>query len=312
MKKVECFKIQIWASGDGGSGYQPVHRLLCDNRAIFKEPTIILADPFLFVCDDTLYLFYEHKKLFHNGTIMMTCTKNLRDWFDPVEVLSEPFHLSYPWVFENDGHIYMIPETCENRSVRLYEAVNPGLTKFKFVKDLLVQEPDASVQMSYSDSSIIKKNGRYYLYTTVMRNGTNHLLLYCADNLQGPYGEHFKSPVCISQKYGRNGGSLIEYSGGLYRIAQDCTVRYGDNVHVLKVTELSETDYKEEVIQENVLDTTVPFYREGGHQLSYVEFRGKMIIATDAKEYNSFAGLKLIRKFKSLLKRNLYIFNEYP
>lgn len=295
MRKTECFKIQILIYES--SMWKPIFQIFCDRAKVIKEPVIIAADPFLFVHHDILYLFYEQKKLYHDGTIMMTCTDDLHNWSKPTEVLREPFHLSYPWVFENDGHIYMLPETCATQSVRLYEASNSELTEFVFIQNLLEQGPDEDIQTSYSDSSLVKKNGKYYLYTTVMREGVNQLLLYYADNLTGFYKEHPKSPVCISQKYGRNAGSLIEIGGGLYRVAQDCTEHYGDNVHILKVLELSEKDYREEVVRKNIFNTREHFYREGGHQLNMAEFGGFQVIAVDAKEYHYYILSHVLHRF---------------
>ena len=300
MNRIECFKIQLMqydhkellVNSEKGAAFQ----ILCDKGLTLKEPTIIVADPFLFVYNDTLYLFYEQKKMYHSGTIMMTYTRDLRQWSEPVEVLQETFHLSYPWVFEKDSHIYMIPETCGDRSVRLYEAANSELTEFTFVKKILEQEPDDDIKISYSDSSIVERGGFYYLFTTVNYKGVNQLLLLSSDDLMGPYRKHPQSPVCVSQKYGRNAGSFLEYKGELYRVAQDCEKRYGDNVHILKVKELSPQGYAEEVVKENVFDRRIPFYREGGHQLNIVPFNGSYVCATDAKEYHYFILNRVLHK----------------
>ena len=131
MQKVECFKIQLFTVQNGES--KSILQIKNDRHTLFREPTIIVADPFLFVHNDTLFLFYEQKKLRHNGTIMMMQTDDLEHWSEPVEVLREPFHLSYPWVFEKDGHVYMMPETCGDNSVGLYEAVDPNLTEFRLL-----------------------------------------------------------------------------------------------------------------------------------------------------------------------------------
>lgn len=300
MNKIECFKIQLLQTSLEeliiGFETAPVFQILCDSWAVLKEPTIIVADPFLFVHNDTLYLFYEQKKLYHNGTIMMTHTMDLRHWSEPVEVLQEMFHLSYPWVFEKDSHIYMIPETCGDRSIRLYEAANSSLTEFRFVKKILEQEPDDDIKTSYSDSSIVERGGLYYLFTTVNYKGVNQLLLFCSNNLMGPYRKHPQSPVCVSKKYGRNAGSFLEYKGELYRVVQDCEKRYGDNVHILKVKELSPQGYAEEVVKETIFDRKIPFYREGGHQLNIVPFNGSCVWATDAKEYHYFILNRVLHK----------------
>lgn len=294
MNKTECFKIQLFIVESGKS--QSILQIKNDRNNLIREPTIIVADPFLFVHNDTLFLFYEQKKLRHNGTIMMTRTDDLEHWSDPVEVLRETFHLSYPWVFEKNGHIYMMPETCGDKSVRLYEAINTELTEFRFVKKLIEQDENDELQCSFSDSSIVELDGIYYLFTTVISKDINHLCLFYANEFMGEYHEHPKSPICVGNKYGRNAGSLIEYNGELFRLAQDCESLYGDNIHILKVNELSLSDYRENVVRNNVLDRNTKFYKYGGHQLNIATFKGKKIIATDAKEYHYFLVNRILHK----------------
>ena len=38
--------------------------------------------------------------------------------------LEESFHLSYPYLFEYEGELYMCPETSENREIRVYKCVD--------------------------------------------------------------------------------------------------------------------------------------------------------------------------------------------
>lgn len=129
----------------------------CVPSKIAWNPTIIVADPFLFVKNEKLYLFYESKGFFSPGVIMMTSTVDLKNWSKPVVVLKESFHLSYPWVFEEEGKIYMIPETGSDKSIRLYEAVNDDLTEFRLVKKLLEQPKNMVCRIGYGDTSIYKK-----------------------------------------------------------------------------------------------------------------------------------------------------------
>lgn len=295
MNKIECFKIQLFTVENEEP--KSILKIKNDSHTLFREPKIIVADPFLFVNNDTLFLFYEQKKLRHNGTIMMMHTDDLEIWSEPVEVLREPFHLSYPWVFEKDGRIYMIPETCGDKSVRLYEAVNRELTEFRLVRKLVVQNENNELEFSFSDSSIVERNGMYYLFTTMRSKGINQLHLLCSDKFLGEYKEHPKSPICVDNKYGRNAGHLIKYCGELYRFAQDCEKGYGDNVHVLKVKELSTYNYEEDVVKEYILDQNSAFYKFGGHQLNVVKFKSKTVIATDAKEYHCFWVNRILHKF---------------
>ena len=42
-------------------------------------------------------------------------------WQQPEPILVEDGHLSYPFVFEHDGTMYLVPETSARRCVELYE-----------------------------------------------------------------------------------------------------------------------------------------------------------------------------------------------
>ena len=297
MNKIECFKIRILKSDNINNvgGWSQIKDILCDTLLCLKEPTTIVADPFLFIKDDTLYLFYEDKKMYHNGVITMIKTSDLMHWSDPVTVLKEPCHLSYPWVFEENGRIYMIPETCSLNSIRLYEA-NENLTKFSYVKTILTDSREYADGFSFSDTSIYKKDGYYYLMTTINDGETNILRLYISDKFDTGYMEHPMSPICSNNNYGRNAGSLFKYESRLYRVAQNCEKRYGDNVNLLEIEEMSPTVYKERSVKDDILPTSVSFYREGGHQFNMVKFRDQYVIATDAKEYNRFLSNRVLHK----------------
>ena len=307
MKKVECFKIRLlqkigeYALRDIAD-FKPVKTIDCLVPYIHLNPVIIVADPFLFVHNDTLFLFYESKKLASLGIIKMTCTKDLERWSTPVTVLEEDFHLSYPYVFADGDGIYMMPETGEDRSVRIYQAVDNCLMKWKFEKKILVHPTEKKIKMSYSDSSVYKKDGVYYLMTTLQyADGVNTLELYCSESLLGEYKAHPCSPIVHSQQLGRNAGCLQRIGGKLYRYSQDCTLRYGDNVNVSEITGLSPQVYKERLLKENIFPPYISFYKNGGHQINLVHFRGKTIVATDAKEYHYLLFQRIINKFWNII-----------
>jgi len=292
MKEIECFKIKVITFDKMDDFFQvksgrTLFSIYFDRFSLNGNPTVICADPFLFVHNDRLYLFYERKTLLGKGVIEMVSTSDTAHWTSPIKVLGEDFHLSYPYVFEDNGHVYMIPETCADHSVRLYKAKDESLSEFLYVKKILVQDDYSNLDLDFSDSFVQKIDERYYLMTTTKRNGVNNLELYCSDDLYGPYIPHPFSPIIKSNKYGRNAGCLLQMDR-LYRVAQDCETSYGDDVHLIQVDFISNEDYKEHVYNTGLLKKKSKFFREGGHQFNSVIFKEKRIVAVDAKEYHLF------------------------
>ena len=247
------------------------------------KPLLFQADSFLFVKGEELFLFYELQHWDDPGCIAMVKTKDLITWTEPQIVLRESFHLSFPYVFEDQDDFYMIPESQESDSIRLYQA-NGNLTSFKLVRTLLRQERKDGIHYNYNDSHIYKKNGTYYLFTSYQKDWMYYQELYITnDLLNGTFTKHPKSPICTSNEYGRNGGSLLQYGKKLLRVTQDCHQNYGDNVSLLEITALDSHHYEERLFRRNVFPKNNIFI-DGGHQLNIVQFKGIYIYATDYKK----------------------------
>ena len=246
------------------------------------KPLRFQADSFLYVKDDELFLFYESQHWDDPGCIAMVKTKDLKNWSQPQTVLREPFHLSFPYVFKNGDDVYMIPESQESDSIRLYQA-NSDLTSFSFVRTLLRQERDKDLNFNFNDSHVYFKDGVYYLFTSYQKDWMYYQKLYVADDLlKGNFIEHPQSPICVSSEYGRNGGSLIDYHGRLLRVTQDCHVNYGDNISLMEIVQLDKKHYHEDLFMRNVFPKNAIFV-DGGHQLNISHFMGKYVYATDYK-----------------------------
>lgn len=256
------------------------------------KPVLYQADSFLFVKDDTLYLFFELQHWDDPGAIAMVKTRNLKSWTEPVVVLRQPFHLSFPFVFEEGGEVYMVPESQESDAIHLFRADNAELTAFAKVRTLLHQERTEGTHYNLNDSHVFVRDGKYYLFTSYQKDWMYYQELYVADDLlKGEFRRHPCSPICTSNEYGRNGGSLIDFGGQLLRVTQDCHADYGDNVSLMEVTALSETAYREQLFRRNVLPKNAIF-RDGGHQLNIARYRGQWVYATDYKQ-NRWAWYRL-------------------
>ncbi len=285
-KRDGVFAVQLFASNN-------IHLDVFDRNHLISrmeisglwkwKPVLFRADPFMFVKDEELFLFYEIQYGFDYGKIAMIKTRDLVNWSEPVIVLQESFHLSFPFVFEEDNYVYMIPESQENDTIRLYRA-NEDLVSFSFVRTLLRQERNKGFQCNYVDSHVYKQNGIFYLFTSYMKEWKTIQELYVSDNLlNGVFVKHPCSPICISHEFGRNGGALIEYDNKLLRVSQDCHENYGENISLQQIVRLDEQNYEEIIFKRNIFKDN-PLFPDGGHQLNIAQFCGKYIYATDYKQ----------------------------
>ena len=230
------------------------------------------ADPFLFPQGDELFLFYESQAVGEPGKIEVARTSDL-ERFEPMGVvLKEPSHLSFPFVFEYKANIYLLPESASSGEVALYRFID---FPTKVVKDRVL------LTGSYKDSSLIEHDGIWYFFTT----SASGLELYYTDDLEhGHFIPHKLNPLSKDRRYNQCGGSPIRSNGSLYRVAQDCSQEYGRNISILKILELSRTDYREQVIFDDYFDLTDDWNSRGGHHLSMVQFGGNTVIAVDGKQ----------------------------
>jgi hypothetical protein len=197
-----------------------------------------VADPFMIQKEGVWYMFFEVlNKLDGLGDIALATSQDGFDWMYRQVVLDEPFHLSYPYVFQWNGDYYMIPETHQANSVRLYKAVNFP-TQWVFVKTLL----DG---YDYVDSSIFYLDEKWWMFTSTTANDC--LRLYYAVEPTGPWIEHCKSPLIENDdSIARPAGRAIVLNGQVLRYAQDCKHGYGSQVYAFHIKELTPTSYREE------------------------------------------------------------------
>lgn len=301
-----CFGIDISVQQDYpaiDTKKKTILRLNPGSSFSIGNPIIIDADPFLFVYNNTLFLFYEDLTFFNRGgTIKMVSTTDLTHWTNPITILDEKdVHFSFPYIFEDEGNVYLVPETGKDGTIRLYRAINEELTAFERLNNLLERECPKDCTIDLADNVIHKSNNTYYLFTSKQDKKGYLLELYISQNLIGPFTKHPYSPLLHSNKFGRNGGSLIEKDNLLYRVAQDCSETYGGNIHLMQIDQLTPLSYKEHVYKENIIPIGIDFYKKGGHQLNYVKYKGKIIVATDAKCDKPFYFVRIVNKILTKL-----------
>jgi hypothetical protein len=166
---------------------------------------------------------------------------------EPRLVLSEPFHLSFPYLFEYNGTTYMCPECSGSGQIRLYRSVRfPD--QWEFVKSLMTG-------LSAADSMIFQRGSRWWMLTTIDRSGEgdlwSELYLFSADSpLSDNWVPHPKNPLKIDPMGGRSAG-LLRDGDRLFRAAQIHNFdQYGAGVRLYQITSITLTDYEEQLIGE--------------------------------------------------------------
>jgi hypothetical protein len=194
-----------------------------------------VADPFLLFRNGVWYMFFEAWNAeTGRGEIAYATSSTGLEWTYGGVVLREPFHLSYPHIFEHKGTVYMIPETRQAASVRLY-AAKAFPEGWELVSTLL--------HGPYADSTVFFRDGKWWMFT---QRGLDEMRIYSSSVLETGWTEHPKNPVWPGNRvYSRPGGRVLQYGGDWYRFAQDGVLAYGNNLRVLKINVLSDSDFEE-------------------------------------------------------------------
>jgi hypothetical protein len=208
-----------------------------------------VADPFLLRAGDTWYLFLEVLNTrTGRGEIAYATSADGLAWSYRKVVLAEPFHLSYPCVLAWENEVYLIPESRQDRSVRLYRA-DDFPERWSLAATLL--------HGPFADSTVVRHADAWWLFA---QRGLDELVLYRADDLAGPWRPHPQSPLYAGDRHiTRPGGRVLRLGDRLLRFAQDGLPTYGNRLHALEIDLLSDSGYAEHEVAES------PVLTAGGH-----------------------------------------------
>ena len=235
--------LRVWSIGIY-SGPSPCKLAPSANNPVITSRDVtdvdakFVADPFMIRRNDTWHMYFEVlPKGSDRGVIGLAASRDGFDWDYQGVVLEEPFHLSYPCVFDWKGAVYMAAETLDANAVRLYEA-NPFPHGFQPVCDL--------VQGAWADPTVFFHQGSWWMFacSTPFEHRTLHL--FFAEELSGPWHPHPQNPIVADNRStARPAGRVVLHSGAPIRFAQDCLPRYGTQVRAFEITLLSRQEYSE-------------------------------------------------------------------
>lgn len=238
----------------------------------------LVADPFMVFKNGKYSMFFEVlNRETNQGDIGYAESTDGRHWEYRKIIIDETFHLSYPNIFEWNGDYYLIPETHEDLSVRLYKAISFP-EQWEYVGNLLTG-------YHYVDPSIFRYNQKWWLFVSTPDDDI--LNLYYSSDLLGEWKPHPKNPIVkFDKNIARPGGKVITYNGCLYRLAQDDEPYYGIQVFAFEITELSEKSYVEKIVSEKpVVNMTGKGWNAAGmHHVDLHKVGDKWIAAVDGRK----------------------------
>jgi len=229
------------------------------------------ADPFFIERDGRTYIFFEEylypKK---KGVISVAqVNKTNGHWSagDAKIIIERDFHMSYPFIFEHEGDLYMIPESNADNCI--------GLWKCQSFPDDWQKVSNLMDNVSATDTTLQYHGGKWWMFTNLDRTGLgdhcSELHIFSADNpIEGPWRTHPENPVIRDARCARMAGPLVNTDDhGLIRPAQINERYYGHALALYRVTELSDEHYREELVRRIDPDWRKGIYRN--HHVSGIK-----------------------------------------
>jgi hypothetical protein len=208
-------------------------------RWLETPPGHFWADPFLLARGGQTLLFFEdHDAARGYATIRWAEVRADLTIGPPVTCLDLGYHLSFPFVFEHDGEVFMIPESLADGTVTLYRARS-------FPTEWVVEK--VLFRGNAADTSVCARDGRFYFITTLFERDDRGMktMLFTADDLTAPWRLHPASPISADVRDARNAGALLRRGDRLFRPTQNCGPSYGYGLNLQEIVAFSPDRYEE-------------------------------------------------------------------
>ena len=197
------------------------------------------ADPFVMARDGQIHIFVEEFPYATGKGFVSVSTLSANGVPSaPRPVLEAPFHLSWPYVFERGGAVYMMPEARAGNCLRLYRAER--------FPDVWVEDRVLIDNIAAADPTMLEWGGRLWLFASLAEAGQSDwdtLGLFHAERLDGPWTPHPGNPVMIDATQARAAGHVFQREGRLIRPVQDCARGYGSGLAFCAIDSLDTEAY---------------------------------------------------------------------
>lgn len=216
-------------------------------EALLPPPGRFWADPDIISRSGQTCLFFEDASCESGkGHISLIQISDKGELSAPIPILRKPYHLSYPYVFEWEDEVYLVPESAENRTVELYRFTTFP-TKLEYVHNLMTD-------IDAYDATIFPHGESWWLFANVKHHAGastwDELCIYFSDSpISRRWHAHPLNPVISDVRRARPAGHVYSDQGRLYRPSQDSSFRYGYGLNINRIIELTKESYREELIR---------------------------------------------------------------
>ena len=217
------------------------------------------ADPFGFEIEGKKFIIFEdYSRFFRRGRIAIANFDGQK-LINKKIILDDKKHLSYPFIIQQQGLIYMVCESFKSKELNLYE-IDKKTLEVKKIHEIFADK-------KVIDPTIIFHQNKFWLFYTSSDGDVSHLNIAFADSLFSDFKDHPKNPVKIDKTSSRPAGTPFIIDGKIYRLAQNCSNTYGGAVVINRIIELNTENFSEELVKEIGPDLQSE-YNRGLHTIS--------------------------------------------
>jgi hypothetical protein len=200
------------------------------------------ADPFPISVNGRHYIFFEDLPFSTGkGHISVIEIDRSGNASAPVKVIENDFHMSYPFLIEDGGELYMVPETAYDNTVQIYRCEE---FPYRWKRHGVLLDG-----AFIADATLHREDDRWWMFANIgtpEAGADDELHIFSSDALFGKWKAHRANPVKSDVRSSRPAGRLFRQGGQLYRPGQICAPIYGSGIALHRVTHLSEDRYSEE------------------------------------------------------------------
>ncbi len=230
------------------------------------------ADPFLLPYRGETYVFFEDFD-YARGRGHISVGRIRESQFELIgPALVTNYHLSYPYVFEESGEIYLIPESYGAGRLEVWR-----LRRFPDKWEICATALEGELA---TDNVLTSVDGQWWLFTNISNDSyidhCSELHLYKVDGIALKSLEpHPLNPVVIDSTTARGGGRVFRHEGRLLRASQNNSHGvYGYGLNLMEILRLDMEGYEERLYRR--ID---PDFEPGLNGCHHVDFlNGKYVM----------------------------------